>query len=386
MKNKKTHRLIGGKGHLLSLVLCLLPSLGAFAGEPVIPYRARLVDADGRPLTSATNVTFSIYGAAGSLRTIWTRTYALKPDTNGVICVDIGDDPPTNALSRALQRVNGGSLTLGVRVGDGEEIQPRHELPPTVYAEIVGTADTASADFAVPGALTVSGFRSLGTLEYLTNQDFKVGSTTVAGYQIKAAKIISQGDSGVYSPCVIVTNGDLRAAGGANVSGNLSTAASLQARDIAVKGRLFVAGQDVSLPIGMVLPWFGGSTIPQGWEICDGKAPTTPGAVFTKSKPNLVDRFPVGAGSGAYPHGAMGGDNSVVLKLEHIPRHNHTINELTWMGFKGSDNSWHNALTDKDHNTAKDVTVTVTSDAAGGSAGHENQPPYAALVYIIKVK
>src|SRR5690606_30626407 len=53
-----------------------------------------------------------------------------------------------------------------------------------------------------------------------------------------------------------------------------------------------------AVPIGGVIMWWGTvDAIPDGFELCDGTAPTTPGAVLTGRKPDLVDRFAKGAGA-----------------------------------------------------------------------------------------
>lgn len=50
------------------------------------------------------------------------------------------------------------------------------------------------------------------------------------------------------------------------------------------------------LPIGTILMWYSGNPIPAGWALCDG----------TLGTPNLVGRFPLGAGTGV-ALGQMGG-------------------------------------------------------------------------------
>ena len=66
-------------------------------------------------------------------------------------------------------------------------------------------------------------------------------------------------------------------------------------------------------PVGVISMWSGSiGAIPTGWALCDG----------TSGRPDLRDRFIVGAGS-SYAIGNTGGFNTVTLNLTQIPSHQH---------------------------------------------------------------
>lgn len=62
------------------------------------------------------------------------------------------------------------------------------------------------------------------------------------------------------------------------------------------------------LPVGGVVMWWGEEVdVPDGFEVCDGELPTTPGALLVGPKPDLRDRVPVGLGTMATTVGETGG-------------------------------------------------------------------------------
>jgi hypothetical protein len=67
---------------------------------------------------------------------------------------------------------------------------------------------------------------------------------------------------------------------------------------------------------GLICLWRGEvSTIPPGWQLCDG----------TNDTPDLRDKFIVGAGGG-YTSGSKGGSINSKLTLENVPSHTHFKN------------------------------------------------------------
>lgn len=123
-----------------------------------------------------------------------------------------------------------------------------------------------------------------------------------------------------------------------------------------------------SVPQGSIIPWYGSSeNIPNGFALCDGKNGT----------PDLRDRFLVGAGK-SYKLGNTGGENTHVLTIAEMPKHEHTI----YSGRYGSniysiscDGSSYGGILDHKHLT----------HPAGGNQPHENRPPYYALCFIMKL-
>ena len=194
------------------------------------------------------------------------------------------------------------------------------------------------------------------------------------------------------------------------------------------------------VPLGAILMW-SGVTAPSGYQLCNNSelpsnSPLRP--TVTKT-PDLRERFIVGAmgdnpdvtGSG-YGVGAIGGDNSVALGTNNVPKHNHGVSELTnpgnhvhntfngdevsggqknsdfYLGFPGRP---HAALTGTPNeninnryqirgsaagpdrgatsgNGAHTHTFTMHTafgNAQGGTDAHENRPPYYALAFIMRV-
>jgi microcystin-dependent protein len=175
------------------------------------------------------------------------------------------------------------------------------------------------------------------------------------------------------------------------------------------------------VPIGAVLP-FAGVNIPAGWFVCDGSAVsrTTYAALFaqlgtywgtgdnvsTFNIPNLVNRVPVGYGTGTvYGYGTYGGENNHTLSNAEMPNHAHSITDqlhshtdsghthlraavLTGAGNNlAAGNAWGIGT------TANAVGYAVISgnysninhtEAMGSGAAHNNMPPYAVLYFIIK--
>lgn len=98
-------------------------------------------------------------------------------------------------------------------------------------------------------------------------------------------------------------------------------------------------GEGTSVPTGTIV-MYGGTAIPAGWLTANGAAVnrTAYAALFaaigttygagdgstTFALPNLVSRFPVGAGAFA-ALGTSGGLTSTTLTVSHIPQHVHTI-------------------------------------------------------------
>jgi len=141
------------------------------------------------------------------------------------------------------------------------------------------------------------------------------------------------------------------------------------------------------VPAGCILMWSGSiGSIPLGWRICDGGGGT----------PDLRDRFIVGAGN-SYGVGNTGGANSVQLTLNEIPSHSHGVNDpghthrdrwLQSYAAGGNNGYAGNAgvIGSNDNNQSVQFKTTgISIQSAGGSASHENRPPYYALAYIMKL-
>lgn len=105
---------------------------------------------------------------------------------------------------------------------------------------------------------------------------------------------------------------------------------------------ILFAAQNAGAPIGSII-MFAGAAAPPNWLLCDGtvrlnsdipllapvlanayNAGTSAVAGTSTALPNLVQRFPMGAGPN--PVGQQGGAFSYTLALENMPAHAHTIN------------------------------------------------------------
>lgn len=81
-----------------------------------------------------------------------------------------------------------------------------------------------------------------------------------------------------------------------------------------------------NLPKGTIVMWYGEqSTIPKGWELCDGgRAVNDP----SMTKPDLMGRVPLGLSTTNQDYktsGTTGGSDSITLKIDQVPRHRHRI-------------------------------------------------------------
>jgi len=123
------------------------------------------------------------------------------------------------------------------------------------------------------------------------------------------------------------------------------------------------------VPIGGIIMW-SGTTAPPRYAICDG----------TNGTPNLSGKFVLSHGDGK-AIGATGGAATVTLTADQMPIHSHsyqwrrpTANDDPPAYFQpGGPNSVASANPDGENK------VTANS---GGSAAHENMPPYYVLAYI----
>jgi len=152
----------------------------------------------------------------------------------------------------------------------------------------------------------------------------------------------------------------------------------------------------IAVPVGGVIAWWGDlSSIPENFELCDGNPPTTPGAVFSSNKPNLLQRFVRGA---VLTVGSTGGQDLIAdattwphtLTVSEMPSHNHhdgTFKHILKVdGFatlKYSDNT----VGEPNLYSSRSMENRGLGQAhSHGISGHDNRPKYYELFYIIRVK
>jgi microcystin-dependent protein len=162
-----------------------------------------------------------------------------------------------------------------------------------------------------------------------------------------------------------------------------------------------------------------GTVAPAGWLKCDGSAVsrTTYAQLFARvgtaygagdgsttfNLPNLLGRFPLGAGQGTgltnRLQGATGGEEAHVLATAELPAHNHGITDPghshgapSGTGFMVQLNSSSEGnttspsgmrTTNGGANTGGAGTGISTQNTGSGTA-HNTMPPFAVVTYIIK--
>jgi microcystin-dependent protein len=171
-------------------------------------------------------------------------------------------------------------------------------------------------------------------------------------------------------------------------------------------------------PTGSLTMWAGAvASPPTGWLACNGAnvSRTTYSALFavvgtsfgigdnstTFGLPNLLNRFPVGAGD-TYALAATGGSaNAIVVSHTHTatvtdPTHSHAPPSglsQPWLsnGFSGDgaiDSSGSTGPSERDpqsgNTQAASTGITVGISTEGSSGTNANLPPYVAVGYIIK--
>ena len=144
---------------------------------------------------------------------------------------------------------------------------------------------------------------------------------------------------------------------------------------------------------------YAGSTVPNGWLICDGSAisrtdyPLLFNAIGTLwgvgdgsttfNLPNLKGKVPVGYDSSQTEFntvGKTGGDKTVTLTASQIPAHNHKIPTAV---FRYINKTSINAKGNNGAKTFSEDDGTYTENNTGGGGAHNNLQPYAVVKYII---
>jgi microcystin-dependent protein len=163
-------------------------------------------------------------------------------------------------------------------------------------------------------------------------------------------------------------------------------------------------------PFGVIKMW-AGSNIPEGYHLCDGSsfkrldypnlfsaigttfnsardaggyAQSTPSDEFRI--PDLRGRFVVGqygGGDGFHNLGDTGGSSKVQLSINEMPSHSHTASFTNSASDDG--NSDGTCIAGARPENPQTVTGIITIGNTGGSAAHENRPPFYVLAYIIKM-
>ncbi|AUV61756.1 tail protein [Pseudomonas phage Bjorn] len=173
-----------------------------------------------------------------------------------------------------------------------------------------------------------------------------------------------------------------------NITGAV-TVTQTQLNSIAGDGRLVEPGLVVMWPYSV-------ASIPAGWKVCNGTGTLRDG----RAVPNLVDRFPVGAGGtigilatgGAATHTHTLTIAETALTIAQMPSHNHgfhTINTPTTELRPGIGGAEANTGTANQYPYDYGRIQATGGGAAHGHAGStatasNHLPPYIGMIFIIK--
>jgi microcystin-dependent protein len=135
-------------------------------------------------------------------------------------------------------------------------------------------------------------------------------------------------------------------------------------------------------PVGEVTMWFGATAdIPAGWLRCDGTAIPADYpdliALIGANTPNMVDVFPIGAGTKAL--GTTGGDPTKVIAEANLPAHSHPYQRRAGASALGS------AASAAAPSATGTLETGVTSNTGSGTP-LDVMPPWRALHFIIRAR
>lgn len=324
-----------------SFAIAAALALGALApcssaAPAAFAYQGVIREADGSvPANKNQTVAFRLYTQAEGGTAVWGRTVAVLLDADGLFNTELSDSAGSEipgvtgaGLASILSSKARQTLYIGLTVGETSgEIVPRQTILPVPYAMVAADVASASGDLNVAGQLSASSVETSGTLDAAS----------------------------------------LSVSGNASVAGNVTVNGS-------------VSGYGTA-PVGCIILWSGAANnIPEGWALCNGQNGT----------PDLRNRFVVGAG-GEYTVGATGGEKAHSLTESEMPRHRHE-----WVGddqLAGIDPDASEAirLTTTRYDASSSLGGSWSSHVygtsqTGGSAAHENRPPFYALCYIMRLR
>lgn len=122
------------------------------------------------------------------------------------------------------------------------------------------------------------------------------------------------------------------------------------------------------VPPGSIIMYSGTiDDIPSGWYLCDGQNGT----------PDLRERFVIGA-SDTVASGSTGGASSIMLSVENLPAHSHTVS-----GVNIVENGEGGSLFSGGEAQISAGESSTTGETGEGTAIN-TLPPYYALAFIMK--
>lgn len=386
----------------LAMAMAMASVPAAFAGVSFV-YDGALLNTDGLPLhtdQASLTATVRVYdGIDEKARLLWERETKVRTDRNGTFRVLVHDglgkstgNGTGQTLDVILRENVSASLYVTLQLnGAAGEITPRQRIATSPYALHAADALAALGDFDARRALKVrEGVTVAANAQFAPTQGIvaESGLDAVGGMDANA---VGASGYGLFAGPTTVggeSRGAALAVARATIVSNTSTVASLDV----TRSQLTVNGCSPLVRKGMIALWYGEAfKVPEGWAICDGRG----------GRPNLLKRFPVGAGTtrsqtggvtgdGGEPYalGATGGAEKVRLTTEQMPKHTHNVPFRQMRKVLTSDQSEHEAVTQaggeaSDGEEVADRRSTAAGGDGDGATEHENLPAYAALYYIM---
>jgi microcystin-dependent protein len=340
--------------------------------------------------------------------------------------------------------VNGLIVEGSVGIGVSSPVSKLHAVGDGNVLRLQGTTHVYQELFATGGATRSGwfGYGNTGDINLSIVNERSGGSIRLVTSGAAASLIILDGSNGFIGlgPATGITptqkldvDGRIRIRGGSPVANRV-----LITEDANGTGKwedlgTLVTATGQGVPTGTIVMWggAGGSSIPNGWILCNGQ-PAPAGALRNQLNaqgqpfgvdqagrprvPDLQERFVVGVGSSGsvvgtgYSVAATGGENTVTLDANNLPPHSHPIpahstsNAGAHFHRIGQDSQNRNGSGDTGTDLVRDypgndgtrVTSTDgdhghpipaynTSNNVTSAFAHENRPPFYALCFIIKI-
>lgn len=137
-----------------ALVLMLLSTATASAIPVGLSHHGRLLDATNQPVNDELPVQFTLYAQESGGAPQWFESWDVT-FTNGYYAVMLGD--VSDGGEAIPQSLLDGPLYLGIRIGDGPELQPRQRLGAAAWALRASFADAVAAGATITGATITGG-------------------------------------------------------------------------------------------------------------------------------------------------------------------------------------------------------------------------------------
>ena len=279
--------LVGGIG--ASVVPLLTTAVKA--DSKLLPFQGRLTDASGSAISDGAKVVeFKMYDAPTGGNVKWAGEVHKLSVNGGLVNTMLGSKASLGSVDFSTASFL--QITVDAN-GDGQitasdpPLLPRQSVTPAVFASESGNSRLLAGSNWFTFVVTASGALS---------NDPSTGFISGAKIQPSSITVNQVQDSAITSAKILDGTVDF-----ADLSATL---------------------QNGSSPVGAVIMWWGTkASIPSGWELCDGAAPTTLGATLPGSKPDLQDRFPKGATAAATDVKTApvtgGNPNASALNLSH---------------------------------------------------------------------